>query len=381
MNIPLVDLHAQYHSIKHEIDVAMHRVLEQTDFIGGSAVAEFEQAFAEYCGARHAIGVANGTDALHLTLRACDIGKGDEVITAVNTFIATSEAITAAGAKPVFVDQDPKTYTIDVSKIEAAITERTRAIIPVHLYGQPAEMDAILDLAQKHRLVVIEDAAQAHGATYKGKIVGGFGTAACFSFYPGKNLGAYGDAGAVVTNDDALAARIRMLSNHGRKDKYEHELEGYNSRLDTLQAAILHVKLRHLTDWTLKRQEHAQRFTQILSKKKDIIVPIVRKDSTHVFHLYVVRIKNRTPVQQRLKSAGIATGIHYPIPLHQQPAYRHLELPPGSFPVAEQYAAEILSLPMFPELTGAQIDFIAQKLMEACSVESAHESKPLGTMR
>ncbi|MCX6144073.1 MAG: DegT/DnrJ/EryC1/StrS family aminotransferase [Ignavibacteriales bacterium] len=371
MKIPLVDLKAQYASIKPEIDRAIQHVLEETDFIGGSAVREFEMAFASYCGTRTAVGLANGTDALQLVLLACGIGNGDEVITAVNTFIATSEAISATGARPVFVDNDPHTYTIDARKIEEKITPRTKAIIPVHLYGQPADMDAVNEVAARNGLVVIEDAAQAHGARYKVKTVGNLGRLACFSFYPGKNLGAYGDAGAIATNDEELANKVRMLANHGRLKKYEHEMEGYNSRLDTLQAAILLVKLRHLKEWTERRQYIASRYTQLLSVTKEIVTPARNPDATHVFHLYVVRVQQRERIQQVLKEAGIATGIHYPIPLHQQPAYRHLGLTVGSYPVAERYAGELLSLPMYPELTDDQIEFISATLVKACRSNTA----------
>jgi dTDP-4-amino-4,6-dideoxygalactose transaminase len=350
-------------------------VLDETDFIGGSAVSEFEHSFAAYCGTRSAVGLANGTDALQLSLLALGVGKGDEVITAVNTFIATSEAISATGARPVFVDNDPQTYTIDVNKIEEKITPHTKAIIPVHLYGQPAAMDAINAIAAHHNLVVIEDAAQAHGACFKSKTVGTLGRLACFSFYPGKNLGAYGDAGAVATNDEALANRVRMLANHGRLKKYEHEIEGYNSRLDTLQAAILSVKLRHLRAWTEKRQQNASTYSRLLARAASIVTPVIHPDATHVFHLYVVRVQQREKVQQTLKEAGIATGIHYPIPLHMQPAYKHLGLPTGSYPVAERFANELLSLPMYPELTSDQIAVICDTLIKAC--QSSTASKPV----
>lgn len=375
MKIPLVDLKAQYATIRTEIDAAVHRVLDETDFIGGSAVAEFEHSFASYCGTRSAVGLANGTDALQLSLLALGVRQGDEVITAVNTFIATSEAISAAGARPVFVDNDPQTYTIDVKKIEEKITPRTKAIIPIHLYGQPAAMDAINEIASHHKLAVLEDAAQAHGASFKGKTAGTLGRLASFSFYPGKNLGAYGDAGAVVTNDEVLANKVRMLANHGRLKKYEHEIEGYNSRLDTLQAAILSVKLRHLRAWTEKRQEHASTYTKLLARSANIVTPFVHPDATHVFHLYVIRVQQREKVQQTLKESGIATGIHYPIPLHLQPAYKHLGLPLGSFPVAERFASEILSLPMYPELSTDQITFICETLIRACQLNP--DSKPV----
>ncbi len=375
MKIPLVDLKAQYASIKPEIDVAVQRVLDETDFISGSAVSEFEKSFAAYCGTRSAVGLANGTDALQLSLLALGVGKGDEVITAVNTFIATSEAISATGARPVFVDNDPQTYTIDIRKIEEKITPRTRAIIPVHLYGQPASMDAVNEIAAHHNLAVVEDAAQAHGAIFKGKTVGTMGRLAGFSFYPGKNLGAYGDAGAIATNDEALANKVRMLANHGRLKKYEHEIEGYNSRLDTLQAAILSVKLRHLRAWTERRQQNASTYSKLLAGTPDIVTPVVHAGATHVYHLYVVRVQERQKVQQALKEEGIATGIHYPIPLHMQPAYKHLGLPAGSFPVAERFASEILSLPMYPELSADQIAFICDTLIKACHSSTA--SKPV----
>ena len=271
----------------------------------------------------------------------------------------------------MFVDNDPHTYTIDVQKIEEKITPRTKAIIPVHLYGQPAAMDVINEIAERHGLVVIEDAAQAHGARYKIKTVGNLGRLACFSFYPGKNLGAYGDAGAIATNDEELANKVRMLANHGRLKKYEHEMEGYNSRLDTIQAAVLLVKLRHLKEWTEKRQQIASRYTQLLSSAKEIVTPSKNPDATHVFHLYVVRVQQREQVRQTLKEAGIATGIHYPIPLHQQPAYRYLGLPTGSYPVAERYAGELLSLPMYPELTEEQIEFVCATLLKACQSNTA----------
>ncbi|HTY09428.1 MAG TPA: DegT/DnrJ/EryC1/StrS family aminotransferase [Bacteroidota bacterium] len=366
MNIPLVDLKSQYLSIKTEIDNAIQGVLNQTDFIGGSAIKSFEKSFAEFCGMKYAVGVGNGTDAIHLALRACGIGSGDEVITAVNIFIATSEAITAAGAKPVFVDNDPSTYTIDATRIEEKITPKTKAIIPIHLYGQPADMEPIQQIAKKHNLIVIEDAAQAHGATYNGTKVGNFGKAACFSFYPGKNLGAYGDAGAVATNDEKFAEHVRMLANHGRLEKYEHKIEGYNSRLDTLQAAILNVKLRYLGEWVKRRQLHASHFDRLLRGHDIVSIPAVRKNSTHAYHLYVVRVNNREKVRAHLKEKGIATGIHYPIPLHQQPAYRYLNYRTGDFPVAERYAPQILSIPLYPELTDAQVEYVAAALIEAC---------------
>ncbi len=366
MNLPLVDLKSQYLSIKNEIDGAIQTVLSQTDFIGGGSIRAFEKSFAEFSGIRHVVGVANGTDAIQLVLRACGIGAGDEVITAVNIFIATSEAVTAAGAKPVFVDNDPSTYTIDVTKIEEKVTPKTKAIIPIHLYGQPADMKPIMEIAERHRLIVIEDAAQAHGALYDGSKIGTIGKAATFSFYPGKNLGAYGDAGAVATNDEKLAEKVRMLANHGRLEKYEHQIEGYNSRLDTIQAAILSVKLRHLDEWIKRRQYHASHFDDLLHGHGNIITPAVRRKSAHVYHLYVVRVDNRDKIRGILKEKGIATGIHYPIPLHLQPAYRYLNHRAGDFPVAEKYAPQLLSIPLYPELTDAQVEYIAAVLIDAC---------------
>ncbi len=365
MKIPLVDLKAQYASIKEEIDDAVRGVLHETDFIGGSAVSGFEKDFAESCGTRFAVGVANGTDAIFLALKALKVGPGDEVIVPVNTFIATAEAVSATGAHPVFVDCDPDTHTISPKGIEEAITKHTKAVIPVHLYGLPADMEAIRAIARSHDVTIIEDAAQAHGATYQKKPVGGLGSVACFSFYPAKNLGAYGDAGAITTDDESLANTIRMLGNHGRKDKYEHLVEGYNSRLDTLQAAILRVKLRHLESWTRLRQQHAAAYSRLLAGSTDIALPVTPADRTHAFHLYVVRVRDRDTVRKNLASAGIATGIHYPIPLHLQPAYASHPDSQRTFPVAERDSAEVLSLPLYPELTGEQIHHVVQTLVKS----------------
>lgn len=365
VEIPLVDLRAQYRTIKEEIDAAISGVLSSSAFIGGTYVKAFEVAFAAFCGVRNCIGVGNGTDALFLALKAMDIGRGDEVITAANSFIATSEAITMAGARVVFVDIRPDTYNIDPDRIEEKITARTKAIIPVHLYGQPADMDPILDLARKHGLKVIEDAAQAHGAVYKGRKVGSLADAACFSFYPGKNLGAYGDAGAVVTSDDELERKIRMLANHGRIDKYNHEIEGVNSRLDGLQAAILEVKLRHLYDWIGKRRENASSYNRYLKHAK-VITPVEIDDVKAVYHLYVIRIKDgmRSRLQEHLKLNGISTGIHYPIPLPNLKAYTYLNQEGIKYPAAMNQSQEILSLPMYPELLESQIEYISRKILE-----------------
>ena len=359
--IPFVDLKAQYDSIKDEIDNAIQNVLNTTSFIMGEELKKFEEEFAWFCDVKYAIGVANGSDALILALRACGIGEGDEVITVPHTFISTAEAISNVGGKVVFVDIDPKTYTIDVAKIEEKINEKTKAIIPVHLYGQPANMDPIMELAKKYDLKVIEDAAQAHGAEYKGKKVGSIGDVGCFSFYPGKNLGAYGDAGIVVTNNEEIAEKIKLLRNHGRiTKKYEHDIEGYSSRLDNLQAAILRVKLRHLNKWNESRRENAKKYSELLSNIDGIITPYEADYTKHVYHLYVIRTERRDKLREELKSKGIATGIHYPIPLHLQPAYKYLGYKRGDFPITEKASKEIISLPMFAELSEDQIGEIVR---------------------
>ena len=359
MPIPLVDLKAQYQSIKPEIDAAMQRVVDNTSFILGKEVAEFEKNFAEFSRVQHCVGTDSGTAALHLALMLCGVQAGDEVITTTHTFVATAEVISLIGAKPVFVDIDPRTYNISPDAIERAITPRTRAILPVHLYGQPAEMDAILVIARKNNLRVIEDAAQAHGAEYRGKRAGTMGDIACFSFYPGKNLGAYGDAGALVTNDDALDARARMLRDHGRLSKYEHQIVGYGYRLDALQAAILGAKLPHLDAWNARRRAIADYYTELLTNT-DLILPYAPPHITPIYHLYVVRSQQRDALQKHLKARGIETGIHYPIPLHLQPVYENLGGTRGDFPVAEQAANEVLSLPMYPELTDAQVEQVVE---------------------
>ena len=365
MNIPLVDLKAQYATIKTEVDAAITRVVNNAAFILGPEVKAFEQEFASFCEARYSVGISSGTDALHLALRACGVGLGDEVVTTPFTFIATSEAISMCGARPVFCDIDPRTYNIDPSQIEARITSHTKAIVPVHLYGQPADMDPILELARRHNLRVVEDAAQAHGARYKGRRVGTLADVACFSFYPGKNLGAYGDAGAVVTNDDEIAGKVRLLRDHGRRDKYEHLIEGYGNRLDALQAAILRAKLPHLKEWNASRQALATAYT--CSSTKPIQPPFVPEWAEPVWHLYVVRVKERRQVQEYLKQAGIATGVHYPIPLHLQPAYRELGYKVGDFPHSEIAAKEVLSLPLYPELPAEQLQAIVSTLLQALS--------------
>ncbi|HUL00707.1 MAG TPA: DegT/DnrJ/EryC1/StrS family aminotransferase [Nitrospirota bacterium] len=365
MNIQFVDLKAQYETIKDEIDSAIKEVVSETAFIGGKHVTKFEESFAKFCAAKHCVGVGNGTDALFIALKSLGIGAGNEVITVANSFIATSEAITQTGAKVVFVDINPKTYNIDTSKIEEKITSRSKAIIPVHLYGQPADMDPILALAKKHNLKIVEDCAQAHGALYKGRTIGSIGDMACFSFYPGKNLGAYGDAGAIVTNDEALAKNARMFANHGRVDKYDHEMEGINSRLDGLQAAILGVKLKHLDAWSAARRMNAYLYNENL-KETDLVTPVELANVKAVYHLYIVRVKKelRQKLQDHLKSKGISTGIHYPIALPNLKAYSYLKHTSSDFPEATKASQEILSLPMYPELSENQIRFVAQEIRE-----------------
>ncbi len=356
--IPLVDLKAQYNSIKTEIDNVIQRVLDNTSFIMGEELERFEEEFALFCNTKYAIGVANGSDALILALIACEIGEGDEVITVPNTFIATTEAITHVAGKIVFTDIGPKDYTIDISKIEEKINERTKAIIPIHLYGQPADMDPIIELAKKYNLKVIEDAAQAHGAEYKREKVGSIGDVSCFSFYPGKNLGAYGDAGIITTNNEEIAKKIKLLRNHGSIKKYEHEIEGYSSRLDNLQAAILRVKLRHLNKWNESRRRNAKKYNELLSSIGGVITPYEADYAKHVYHLYVIKTEGRDILREELKLKGIATGIHYPIPLHLQPAYSYLGYKKGDFPIAEECSQKILSLPMYAELSKEDISEI-----------------------
>ncbi len=364
MNIPFVDLKTQYAAIKTEIDAVISRVISESAFIGGEYVESFESKFADFCQAKYCIGVGNGTDAISIALKALGIGEGCEVITASNSFIATSEGVTMAGAKVVFADINPQTYNIDIADIEQKITPRTKAIIPVHLYGQPADMDPVLELARKHHLRVIEDAAQAHGAVYKGRRIGSIGDMACFSFYPGKNLGAYGDAGAILTNDAQLARKARMIANHGRIEKYDHEIEGVNSRLDGLQAAILETKLKYLPGWLEMRRKNAYLYNKLL-RDTGLITPKEIKDVKAVYHLYVVRTARelRPKLQAYLKSKGISTGIHYPIALPNLQAYAYLRNG-NHFPEATRASQEIVSLPMFPELSGEQITYVAEMISE-----------------
>lgn len=355
--IPLVDLKAQYRTIQADIDAAIQGVLADAAFIMGPAVGTFEEAFADLCGSDHCIGVSSGTSALMLALQALGVRAGGEVITAAHTFIATAEAISALGAKPVFVDIDPRTYNINPNALVDAITPATQAIVPVHIYGQPADMATINEVAAANDLPVIEDAAQAHGATLNGKVAGTLGDAACFSFYPGKNLGAYGDAGAITTNRADLAERVGLLRNHGRRTKYVHDTIGYGERLDTLQAAILHVKLGYLPTWTEARRRLAARYGERLSDC-ELVLPYVSPGANPAWHLYVVRTPQRDALLDHLRSEGIGAGIHYPLPLHLQPAYAHLGYQRGTLPVTEIVADTCLSLPLYPEMTDEQQDIV-----------------------
>lgn len=361
MTIPLVDLHAQYLSIKEEVDTAIRRVIEESAFIGGRFVREFEEAFAADYGVKHCVSVANGTDAIYIALKMLGIGAGHEVITTAHSWISTSEAISQTGARPVFVDVD-EFYALNADLIEREITSATRAIIPVHLYGQPADMAKIMTLARKYELHVVEDCAQSHYATWGGQRVGTFGKAGTFSFYPGKNLGAYGDAGAIVTNDDDLAVHMRMYANHGALRKHFHEMEGINSRLDGLQAAILSVKLKYIHQWTALRQEIASWYDELLSDAWNVATPKVRDGSTHVYHLYVIQVERRDSVAAYLARNGIQTAVHYPVVLPLMEAYRYLNVCRDKFPQAIENAARILSLPMFPELSRPVVEKIATTL-------------------
>jgi dTDP-4-amino-4,6-dideoxygalactose transaminase len=362
MNVPLVDLKAQYRTIKPEIDDAIGRVLDSTAFILGEEVARFEASFAGYVQARGAVGVASGTAAIHLALLACGVGPGDEVITTAHTFIATAEPITHTGATPVFVDIEPASYNLDPNRVEDAITHRTRAILPVHLYGHPAPMRDLRDIADRHGLALIEDAAQAHGAEIDGRRCGSIGDLAAFSFYPGKNLGAYGDGGAVTGSDEDLLAKVRKLRDHGRTSKYEHTEVGFGERLDALQAAILGVKLRHLEDWVVARRRAAATYSTLL-EGGPVTTPVEAEGVRHAYHLYVVRSDARDRMLEHLKSAGIGAGVHYPIPLHLQPAYAEGARVSGDLGHTEQAAREILSLPIYPEITEEQLRITASAIM------------------
>jgi dTDP-4-amino-4,6-dideoxygalactose transaminase len=360
--IPFVDLKTQYQSIKDEIKVALDEVLDNASFVLGPAVARFEERFAAYTGTRHAIGVNSGTSALHLALIAAGIKPGDEVIAPAMTFIATIAALDYVGARPVLVDIDPTTWCIDPARIEERVTEKTQAIMPVHLYGHPADMDPILDIARRHNLLVIEDAAQAHGAEYKGRRCGSIGDIAGFSFYPGKNLGAYGEGGAVVTNRDDFARTVRMLRDWGQEKKGVHLLRGHNYRMEGFQGAVLGVKMNHIEAWTERRRRLAATYNRRLREVQDIVVPSEMPYARHVYHVYGVLVKNRDAVARKLHEAGIGTNVHYPRPIHLQPCFAELGYKRGDFPNAERLADEELSLPMYPELTESQITEVAAAL-------------------
>jgi dTDP-4-amino-4,6-dideoxygalactose transaminase len=363
MNVPFVDLKAQYLSIKSEIDPAIQTVISETAFVGGKYVEGFEKAFAEKFGVKHCVSCANGTDAIYVSLKALGIGPGDEVITVANSFIATSETITQTGARPVFVDID-EYFHIDPARTESKITGKTKAVVPVHLFGQSVDLEAVKAICDKHRLYLVEDCAQSHFATYKGRKTGTFGIAGTFSFYPGKNLGAYGDGGAIISDDDEFARSARLFANHGSLQKYIHEIEGVNSRLDAIQAVVLKTKLGHIDDWNKARNSHALKYNARLGDVKQIRCPKLRPDTFHIFHLYVIRAERRDDLAAFLKTKGVATGIHYPYALPLMPAYRYLKHQPADFPVAHEYQGQILSLPMYPELSDEQIAYVAESIKE-----------------
>lgn len=362
MNVPFLDLNAQYHSIKHEIDEAIQDVIADKAFIRGRYVEAFEEAFARYCGAQYCHGVANGTDALFIALKVFDIGPSDEVIVPANSFIATSEAVALTGAKAVFSDCHPETYCIDPTKIESKITNNTRAIIPVHLYGHPADLSEIRAIADRYQLKLIQDCAQAHGAAIGNRSLSDYGDVLCFSFYPGKNLGAYGDAGAVVTNDPLIHKKVSMFANHGRETKYNHKIEGCNSRMDGLQGAILNVKLKYLTTWINQRIAHAKKYSELLQGVPDIVTTHTAPTFKHVFHLYVIRSNERDKLKQHLMNNQIETGIHYPIALPELAAYGHLRCDRRDYPLAFKYQNQILSLPIYPELSDIQIERVVDAI-------------------
>lgn len=362
VQVPFLDLKAHHDPIRAEVMAAMNEVIDINAFAGGPFVAKFEEDYAKYCGANFCIGAGNGTDTLWFSLLALGIGQGDEVITAPMTFMATAEAISYAGAKPVFVDIDPISYTLDATKIEAAITSRTKAILPVHLFGQCADMDPILAIAKKHHLHVVEDAAQAQGALYKGRKAGTLGNAGSFSFYPGKNLGAWGEAGAITTNDAALAERMKMFREHGQKRKYYHDVIGWNGRMDGLQAAVLRVKLKYLDKANDGRRRAAARYNQLLAGNPSLTLPVELSGRHHIYHVYALRLNNRDHILKAMSERGISCGIHYPVPVHLQKAYSHLGYKKGDFPVSEACGETFLSLPMYPELTEEQISAVVSSL-------------------
>lgn len=370
--VPFLNLKAQHSPLRSEILATIGDVIDSSAFCGGSYVARFEEEFAGFCRTRHGIGVGNGTDALWFTLLALGVGPGDEVITVPATFIATAEAIAFCGARPVFVDIDPTTYTMNPAQVEQAITPRTKAIIPVHLYGQVADMDAIMAIAHKYNVFVIEDACQAHGAEYKGRRAGSIGHAGCFSFYPSKNLGAFGEAGAIVTNDRSLAERIKVLRDHGQQTKYHHTVVGWNGRMDGIQAAVLSIKLRYLEAANAARRSHAERYDSLLTGLENVIAPQVAEGRNSVFHVYAVRLQARDEVLQSLTQRGIGCGVHYPIPVHLQKAFTSLGYQRGAFPISEQLASEELSLPMYPELQPDQIDTVVRELKNVLVASSEY---------
>ena len=368
MNVPMVDLRAQYLRIQERVDAAVARVVASTQFIGGEECRLFEREFADFCGARHAVGVANGTDALAIALRAYGVGPGDEVVTVANTFIATGEAILLNGARPVFVDVDEASFTMDASALERAITPRTKLVLPVHLYGHPANMPAILEVAGRRGLPVLEDAAQAHGAEVGGRRAGSLGHAACFSFYPGKNLGAYGDAGMVTTNDGDFAARVRQIANHGGgATRYDNVVLGTNSRLDTLQAAVLRVKLAELERWTSERLERALAYTRLLEGAPGLRLPREQAWGRSAWHLYTLRAEDRDGLQAHLNARGIATAVHYPRPIHLQPAMAAAGGKPGDLPVSERLSREVLQVPLYPELPLETLESVAREVLAFCT--------------
>lgn len=359
MRVPFLDLKAQYATVKDEVLPAIHAVLDNTAYVLGKPVAEFEAAFAKEHGVAYCYGVSSGTDGNHMVLWALGVGPGDEVIIPANTFIATAWGATLCGATPVFVDCDPESYNIDPRLVEAKITARTKAIVAVHLYGQPADMDPLNAIAKKHGVALVEDCAQSHFAEYKGKRTGGLSVASSYSFYPGKNLGAYGEGGAVATNDQALARTFKMIRDHGAEKKYWHEMYGHNYRMEGIQGAVLGVKLKHLGAWTESRRRNAALYNKHLSGIPGVVTPRELPYAKHVYHLYVIRVPRRDELQKHLEAQGIATGLHYPIPLHLQTAFAHLGYKEGDFPVTEKAAKEILSLPMYPELTEEQIQYVS----------------------
>jgi len=362
MNIPFIDFRGQYEAVKDEIDGGLKKVFEKGNFILGEEAQQFEVAFAKYCDSRFGVGVNSGTDALYLAVSALDIGPGDEVVLPTHTFIATALCVSYTGATPVFADIEETTYNLDVKSFEQVITKKTKAVIPVHIYGQSANMDEINAVAKKHGIKVIEDAAQAHGATYKGKRIGSLGDAACFSFYPTKSLGAFGDAGIVVTADEQIAKCVMMLRDYGRVGRYEHKVKGYNTRLDTIQAVVLAAKLKHLDQWNKMRAEVAKIYAENLKGVSGVVIPPVAPERTHVYQTYAVRVQNRDQVMEGLKQKGVSSLIHYPIPIHLQEAYKDAGYKKGAFPVAEKVTDEILSLPMFPHMTREQVNYVCDCL-------------------